>query len=160
MKKQSLPRAAQCMRAIRWVVLGATLAGAAVTFSPAAVQALSVSSDYIVVLRDGVNLSKKVASEEKRGNDVADTFSAGSDGFVASLDSSDVARLRKDIDIRIIERDAPVSLVSDNEPDKISALSAPNRCGWRGHSWPLYRAIQDQGCATFFSEYFRHLSTG
>ena len=125
MKKQSLPRAAQCMRAIRWVVLGATLAGAAVTFSPAAVQALSVSSDYIVVLRDGVNLSKKVASEEKRGNDIADTFSAGSDGFVASLDSSDVARLRKDNDIRIIERDAPVSLVSDNEPDRISALSTP-----------------------------------
>ncbi|MCX6527387.1 MAG: S8 family serine peptidase, partial [Actinobacteria bacterium] len=125
MKKQSLPRAAQCTRAIRWVVLGATLAGAAVTFSPAAVQAVSVSSDYIVVLRDGVNLSKKVASEEKRGNDVADTFSAGSDGFVASLDSSDVARLRKDNDIRIIERDAPVSLVSDNEPDRISALSTP-----------------------------------
>ena len=112
-------------RVLRWVVVGATIASVGVVFLPRAAQAVATSSDYIVVLRDGVNLSKKVASEEKRGNDVGDTFSAGSDGFVASLDSSDVARLRKDHDVRIIERDAPVSLVADNETDTISSLSTP-----------------------------------
>jgi subtilisin family serine protease len=68
------------------------------------------SASYIVVLDDHASLSSAVADERRRGNAVIDTFSAGSDGFVANLDSSDVSRLKRDPDVRIIERDRLVTL--------------------------------------------------
>ena len=83
-------------------VFGVTSASATVATAP--------SATYIVVLDDDASLTSAVADERRRGNTVLDTFSAGSDGFVASLDASDVSRLKTDPDVRIVERDRLVSL--------------------------------------------------
>ena len=85
---------------------GVTAVSASTSTSPAE----GSSASYIVVLDDHASLSSAVADERRRGNPVIDTFSAGSDGFVANLDSSDVSRLKRDPDVRIIERDRLVTL--------------------------------------------------
>ena len=63
------------------------------------------SQDYVVILDDSANLTNKVNSEEARQNDVSQVFRHGIDGFVASLDSTDVSRLRNDPQVLVVERD-------------------------------------------------------
>ena len=63
------------------------------------------SQDYVVILDDSANLTSKVNSEEARQNDVSQVFRHGIDGFVASLDSTDVSRLRNDPQVLVVERD-------------------------------------------------------
>jgi hypothetical protein len=71
--------------------------------TPAALAA--PAQDYVVILNDGANATAKAAAEERRDNDVSDVFRSGVDGFVAELDAADVARLRNDPQVRIVERD-------------------------------------------------------
>jgi len=96
-----------------------TDASASVSTSPAA----GASVPYIVVLEDGASLSSALSDERRRGNAVLDTFSAGSDGFVAALDSSDISRLKRDPDVRIIERDRLVSLGDPIDSSKNAEIS-------------------------------------
>ena len=92
--------------------------------------AAGVSSDYIVLYDSGSGLSQKVASEEARGNDVQDVFRSAVKGYVASLDSADVARLRAQDGVLLVEKDKPVE-----------ALSAGPRSGLAS-SWGLDRIDQ------------------
>ncbi len=89
--------------------------------SVSAAAAPGPSSTYIVVLDDEASLTSAVADERRRGNTILDTFSAGSDGFVASLDASDVSRLKTDPDVRIVERDRLVSL---SDPTDVASRQA------------------------------------
>ena len=63
------------------------------------------SQDYVVILDTSANVTAKVQSEEARQNDVSKVFRHGVDGFVASLDATDVRRLRNDPQVLVVERD-------------------------------------------------------
>ncbi len=78
------------------------------------------AQDYVVILEDGANAGVKAAAEERRDNDVSDVFRSGVDGFVAELDATDVARLRNDPQVRIVERDRLVHTL-----DTSSATTPP-----------------------------------
>ena len=78
------------------------------------------SQDYVVILDDSANLTSKVNSEEARQNDVSQVFRHGIDGFVASLDSTDVRRLRNDPQVLVVERDRQLYAL-----DAISAATVP-----------------------------------
>ena len=93
-------------------------------------QAAGTSSDYIVLYESSAGLTQKVASEEARGNDVQDVFRSAVKGYVASLDSADVARLRAQDGVLLVEKDKPVE-----------ALSAGPRSGLAS-SWGLDRVDQ------------------
>ena len=97
---------------------------------PAQAQAAGSSSDYIVLYESGAGLSQKVASEEARGNEVEDVFRSAAKGYVASLDAADVARLRAQDGVLLVEKDKPVE-----------ALSAGPRSG-PASSWGLDRIDQ------------------
>ena len=97
---------------------------------PGSAQAAGTSSDYIVLYESGAGLSQKVASEEARGNDVQDVFRSAAKGYVASLDAADVARLRAQDGVLLVEKDKPVE-----------ALSAGPRSG-PASSWGLDRIDQ------------------
>jgi len=97
---------------------------------PGSAQAAGTSSDYIVLYDSGAGLSQKVASEEARGNDVQDVFRSAAKGYVASLDSADVARLRAQDGVLLVEKNKPVE-----------ALSAGPRSGLAS-SWGLDRIDQ------------------
>ena len=77
---------------------------------PTEVGAVGPSDDYIVVFKDGTNVERKVAKETGLGNSVSDVFTAAVDGFVAELDSGDVARLKRDRDVLIVEQNRTISL--------------------------------------------------
>ncbi len=79
---------------------------------PGSAQAAGTSSNYIVLYDSGDGLSQKVASEEARGNDVQDVFRSAVKGYVASLDSADVARLRAQDGVLLVEKDKPVEVLS------------------------------------------------
>ena len=96
----------------------------------ASANATGASNDYIVLYESGAGLSQKVAREEARGNDVQDVFRSAAKGYVASLDSADVARLRAQDGVLLVERDKPVE-----------ALSAGPRSGLAS-SWGLDRIDQ------------------
>jgi len=98
--------------------------------SPGSAQAAGTSSDYIVLYDSGAGLSQKVASEEARGNDVQDVFRSAAKGYVASLDAGDVARLRAQDGVLLVEKNKPVE-----------ALSAGPRSGLAS-SWGLDRIDQ------------------
>ena len=72
--------------------------------------ALAPAADHIVVLREGSDLAAKIAKEARLGNAVSDVFTEAVDGFVAELDSADVARLRKDRDVTVVEPDRAIRL--------------------------------------------------
>ena len=97
---------------------------------PTQAEAAGTSSDYIVLYESGAGLSQKVASEEARGNDVQDVFRSAAKGYVASLDSADVARLRAQDGVLLVEKDKPVQ-----------ALTAGPRSGLAS-SWGLDRIDQ------------------
>ncbi len=78
------------------------------------------SQDYVVILDDSANLTNKVNSEEARQNDVSQVFRHGIDGFVASLDSTDVSRLRNDPQVLVVERDRQLYAL-----DATSAATVP-----------------------------------
>lgn len=78
------------------------------------------AQDYVVILDDGASATAKAAAEERRDNDVSDVFRSGVDGFVAELDAADVARLRNDPQVRIVERDRLVHTL-----DTSSATTPP-----------------------------------
>ena len=78
--------------------------------APLGAEAAAPAGDYIVLLKDGTNVSRKVAKEAGMGNAVSDVFTSAVDGFVAELDSKDVARLRKDKDVLVVERDQTLSI--------------------------------------------------
>ena len=86
----------------RFTSLLITLAALAVT--PALAHA-ATSQDYVVILDSGANVTARVQSEESRQNDVSEVFRHGIDGFVASLDATDVRRLRNDPQVLVVERD-------------------------------------------------------
>ena len=67
--------------------------------------AAAPAQDYVVILEDGTNAGSKAAAEERRDNPVSDVFRTGVDGFVAELDAADVARLRNDPQVLVVERD-------------------------------------------------------
>ncbi|MGA0186289.1 MAG: S8 family serine peptidase, partial [Ilumatobacteraceae bacterium] len=109
-----------------------------VSLVPSEVRAIAPTDDYIVVFKDGTNVERKVAKEAGLGNAVSDVFTAAVDGFVAELDSTDVARLKRDRDVLVVEPNRTISLDdvdaqgSDNEegdlgPDLGDLMGAPIR---------------------------------
>jgi len=109
-----------------------------VSLVPSEVRAVAPTDDYIVVFKDGTNVERKVAKEAGLGNAVSDVFTAAVDGFVAELDTTDVARLKRDRDVLVVELNRTISLDdvdaqgSDNEegdlgPDLGDLMGAPIR---------------------------------
>ena len=98
----------RCIRTLAAVVLLAPLVLASAESTPAL--AVAPTGDYIVILKDGVNLDRKVAKEAGLGNAVSDVYSSAVDGFVVELDNADVVRLRKDKDVLLIELDRTLSI--------------------------------------------------
>ena len=97
----SRPRFARAAKAGLAGALGASLL---VTFvPPAVVSAVAPAGEYIVTFDASSNLNSKLRKEMQLGNTVTDVFTSAADGFVATLDSADVARLRKDSDVSSIE---------------------------------------------------------
>jgi subtilisin family serine protease len=94
--------------AISLIALLAPLVLASVEPLPAS--AIAPTGDYIVILKDGVNLDRKVAKEAGLGNAVSDVYSSAVDGFVAELENADVVRLRKDKDVLLVELDRTLSI--------------------------------------------------
>ncbi len=93
--------------------------------------ALAGSSDehrYVVVLGQQADVSARVAAERRLHNSVNEVFRSGLGGFVAGLDSADVARLRADPAVLIVRREdasplAPPALIVDGPVGAI----VPNR---------------------------------
>jgi subtilisin family serine protease len=77
---------------------------------PLPASAIAPTGDYIVILKDGVNLDRKVAKEAGLGNAVSDVYSSAVDGFVAELENADVVRLRKDKEVLLVELDRTLSI--------------------------------------------------
>jgi subtilisin family serine protease len=108
------------------VVLVTPLVITSVDATPAS--AVAVTGDYIVILKDGVNLDRKVAKEAGLGNAVSDVYSSTVAGFVAELDNTDVVRLRNDRDVLIVELDRTLSINESSGafgPDLSSLMGAP-----------------------------------
>ena len=102
-------------------VLGASLL---VTLVPSqVVSAEAPTGEYIVTFDAASNLSSKLRKEMQLGNTVTDVFTSAADGFVATLDSADVARLRKDSDVSSIELNKIVRLVDDAPVTNTSAVA-------------------------------------
>jgi subtilisin family serine protease len=102
-------------------VLGASLL---VTLVPSqVVSAEAPAGEYIVTFDAASNLSSKLRKEMQLGNTVTDVFTSAADGFVATLDSADVARLRKDSDVSSIELNKIVRLVDDVPVTNTSAVA-------------------------------------
>jgi subtilisin family serine protease len=101
-------------RAAKAGLAGALGASLLVTFvPPAVVSAVAPAGEYIVTFDAASNLSSKLRKEMQLGNTVTDVFTSAADGFVATLDSADVARLRKDSDVSSIELNKVIRLVDD-----------------------------------------------
>ena len=77
---------------------------------PSEVGAVGPSDDYIVVFKDGTNVERKLAKEAGLGNPVSDVFTAAVNGFVVELDSNDVARLKRDRDVVVVEPNRTITL--------------------------------------------------
>ena len=108
------------------VALLAPLVLASVEPTPAL--AIAPTGDYIVILKDGVNLDRKVAKEAGLGNAVSDVYSSAVDGFVVELDNADVMRLRKDKDVLLVELDRTLSINESSGvlgPDLSNLMGVP-----------------------------------
>ena len=102
-------------------VLGASLLA---TLVPAqVVTAAAPAGEYIVTFDSASNLSAKLRKEMQLGNAITDIFTSAADGFVATLDSSDVARLRNDSDVASIELNKVIRLVDDTPVTSASAVA-------------------------------------
>ncbi len=116
----------RCTRSLMVVVLLAPLV--LTSIEPTPVLAIAPTGDYIVLLKDGVNLDRKVAKEAGLGNAVSDVYSAAVDGFVAELDNADVVRLRKDKDVLLVELDRAMSINESSGvlgPDLSNLMGVP-----------------------------------
>ena len=116
----------RCIRTLAAVVLLAPLVLASAESTPAL--AVAPTGDYIVILKDGVNLDRKVAKEAGLGNSVSDVYSSAVDGFVVELDNADVVRLRKDKDVLLIELDRTLSINESSGalgPDLSNLMGVP-----------------------------------
>jgi subtilisin family serine protease len=111
------------------ILLIAFLAPLVITsIEPLPASAVAVTGDYIVILKDGVNLDRKVAKEAGLGNAVSDVYSSAVDGFVAELDNTDVVRLRKDKDVLLVELDRTLSINESSGvlgPDLSNLIGVP-----------------------------------
>lgn len=94
-------------RALVALLGGIAIAGALGT---ATASAADTATPQIVMIDPAANLTAKVRTEQRRGNDVGDTFRAIGKGFVADLDKADIARLNRDPDVLLIEPDRPMSI--------------------------------------------------
>jgi hypothetical protein len=102
-------------------VLGASLL---VTLVPSqVVSAEAPAGEYIVTFDASSNLNSKLRKEMQLGNTVTDVFTSAADGFVATLDSADVARLRTDSDVSSIELNKVIRLVDDAPVTNTSAVA-------------------------------------
>ena len=109
--------------------LAAILGGIAIAASlgTATASAADAATAQIVMIDPSANLAAKVRTEERRGNDVGDTFRAVGKGFVAELDTADIARLNRDPDVLLVEPDRPMSIgASPGAPvPPVSTATAP-----------------------------------
>mgnify|MGYP000173555034 CR=1 FL=1 len=112
-------------RALVALLGGIALAGALGT---ATASAADTATPQIVMIDPAANLTAKVRTEERRGNDVGDTFRAIGKGFVADLDKADIARLNRDPDVLLVEPDRPMSIdASPGAPvPPVSTATAPS----------------------------------
>ena len=111
-------------RALVALLGGIAIAGALGT---ATASAADTATPQIVMIDPAANLTAKVRTEERRGNDVGDTFRAIGKGFVADLDKADIARLNRDPDVLLVEPDRPMSIdASPGAPvPPVSTATAP-----------------------------------
>ncbi len=63
-----------------------------------------------MLLDPGTNAQTKATHEQRRGNEVTDVYTHAVDGFAATRDSADIARLKADPSVMSIEPDARVSI--------------------------------------------------
>jgi subtilisin family serine protease len=91
------------------VVGGTALLGVVTTASAASAD---TSTPQIVMIDPAANLSSLVRSEQRKGNEVEQTFRSVGKGFVARLDQADIARLDRNPDVLLIEPDRPVRAIA------------------------------------------------
>jgi len=77
----------------------------------AASASAATETPQIVMVEPDVNLSAMVRSEERRGNDVDQVIRTIGKGFVADLDRADIARLKSNPDVILVEPDRPVQII-------------------------------------------------
>ena len=92
-------------RALITIVGGTALLGAVGMASAAQPDQ---GTSQIVMIDPAANLSNVVRAEQRKGNEVDQTFRAIGKGFVATLDAGDIARLDRNPDVLLIEPDRPV----------------------------------------------------
>ncbi len=107
-------------RVLSTLIGSATVAGALVVAGSAAA---ATETPQIVIMKPDANLSATVRGEERRGNDVDAVIRTIGKGFVADLDSADIARLRNNPDVAHIEPDRPVRLVAGPTAAEAGALT-------------------------------------
>lgn len=138
-------------------------------FAPASMAA--GEADYIVLYKPGTNVTAEVRSEEARGNDVQDVYRSAVKGLVAPLDSADVARLRNDSDVLLVERDGPVRAFAagprDQSPatwglDRIDQRSLPlnNRIATDQNGFGVNAYIIDTGILSSHNEFTGRMLSG
>ena len=97
-------------RALVTVVGGTALLGGGVAVASAA--PADASTSQIVMIDPAANLSSLVRAEQRKGNEIDQTFRAVGKGFVAELDAADIARLNRNPDVLLIEPDRPVRAIA------------------------------------------------
>lgn len=102
-------------------ILGAASLVVGMVGGGAAVAAAATDQPQIVMFDPASSLPTKIRQERSRGNEVDQVISSVGEGFVATLDAADVARLTKDPDVLIIEPDRPVSI--DGTPAAAAAAT-------------------------------------
>jgi subtilisin family serine protease len=92
----------------------AALTAAAVTLlaaaAPAAPASARVAGDYVVVLRDGVSPDSAVGAARALGADVRFVYRYALHGYAATFTDAALAAVRRDPDVRLVERDRVLSL--------------------------------------------------
>ncbi len=83
-------------------ILGGLMTASIATSAPGA------DTPHIVFIDPAASLPAKVRAEQRRGNEVDAVINSIGEGFVANLDAADVARLRRDPSVLMIERSRPV----------------------------------------------------
>ena len=91
------------------VVGGTALLGVVTTASAASAD---TSTPQIVMIDPAANLSSLVRAEQRKGNEIDQTFRSVGKGFVAQLDKADIARLNRNPDVLLIEPDRPVRAIA------------------------------------------------
>lgn len=91
-------------------ILGAASLVVGMVGGNAAVAAAATDQPQIVMFDPASSLSTKIRQERSRGNEVDQVISSVGEGFVATLDAADVARLTNDPDVLMIEPDRPMSI--------------------------------------------------